>query len=256
MNLKELRQKEIVNLLEAEGSILVLDLSKRFNVSEMTIRRDLFDLERQGMIERTHGGAILGRIPANSVEKPILERMSVSQAEKKAIAKATADLIQPNEMVLLGSGTTTTYLAKELANRKDIRIVTNALTVMNELAVNGASNFIGIGGFFRESEMSFYGHFSEKTLQELHVDKVIMGMRGIHPRLGLTSDHPQELATDRAMMAIGDIVIIMADHSKIGYTASGRAAPINSADFIVTSKLANWSIVEEIRNLGVNVILV
>lgn len=232
------------------------DLSRRFNVSTMTIRRDLFDLERRGKIERTHGGAILGRIPADSVEKPILERMSISKAEKVAIAKAAADLIEPNEMVLIGSGTTTTYLAKELTDRKDIRIVTNALTVMNELAVNNASNFIGIGGFFRESEMSFYGHFSEKTLQELHVDKVIMGMRGIHPRLGLTSDHPQELATDRAMMAIGDEVIILADHSKVGYAASGRAAPITSANYIVTSKLANRSIIDEIRNLGVNVILV
>ncbi len=188
--LKELRQKEIMVLLETDGSILVPQLSKRFKVSEMTIRRDLYHLEKQGQIERTHGGAILARINTNSIEKPILERMNITMAEKKAIAQATAKLIQPNEMVLIGSGTTTTYLAKELARRDDIRIVTNALTVMNELAVNKVSNFIGIGGFFRQSEMSFYGLFSEKILQELHVDKVIWNARE-SSRLGLTSDHPR-----------------------------------------------------------------
>ena len=254
--MRELRQREIVSLLEEEGSIFVSELSKRFNVAEMTIRRDLISLEKQGLIERTYGGAIPIRINSNSIEKPILERMNTFAAEKKAIAQATAKLIQPNDMVLIGSGTTTTYLAKELARREDIRIVTNALTVMNELAANHASSFIGIGGFFRLSEMSFYGLFSERILQELHVDKVIMGMRGIHPRLGLTSDHPQELATDRAMMAIGDEVIIIADHTKIGYTASGRAAPISIANTIVTSKLANKKMIEEIRFLGVNVILI
>ncbi len=119
-------------------------------------------------------------------------------------------------MIFLGSGTTTTFVAKALSLRSDITVVTNALTVMEELATNANMTVIAIGGFLRRNEYSFYGHFSETILKDLIVDKVIIGMRGIDPKYGLTSDFPMEMNTDRMIINTGRSVIVAGgDHSKL-----------------------------------------
>jgi DeoR/GlpR family transcriptional regulator of sugar metabolism len=253
---KEKRQQEIINLINSSGSISVEELVSKYNVSGMTIRRDLQELENKGLILRTHGGAIESNQSSNQVEPPIPKRMKVMAREKIQISKEINKIIKPNETIFLGSGSTTTFLARELANRKDIKIVTNSLTVMNELINTGVQDFIGIGGFLRYGEMSFYGHFSDKILQDLIVDRVIMGMRGVHPVHGLTSDHPQELATDRAIINTSDELIIAADHTKIGIIASAKIAPIESASIIVTTKGAPLDIIKNIRKKNVHVSIV
>ena len=176
--------------------------------------------------------------------------------EKQKIAKAIASMIGSGEMIFLGSGTTTTYVAKALAFRSDITVVTNALTVMEELATNASMTVIAIGGFMRRNEYSFYGHFSETILKDLIVDKVIMGMRGIDPKHGLTSDFPMEMNTDRMIMNTGRNVIIAVDHTKIGYVATSVVAPISTADIIVTDRKAKPEIIAQIRQQGVKVTIV
>ena len=254
--LKEKRKRKIISLIESKESVSVPELASLFDVSKMTIRRDLQELGDLGQLERTHGGAILSIKGENQVEPPLFDRMNIMATEKHQIAKMISELIGPKEMVFLGSGSTTTFIARELVSRDDITVVTNALTVMDELARSAKMTLIGVGGFLRRNEISFYGHFSEKILQDLHVDKVIMGMRGIHPRYGLTSDHPQELATDRAIMNTSEVLIIAADHTKIGNVASARVAPIESATMIVTTKRAPMNLVNEIERLSVKVIRV
>lgn len=158
-------------------------------------------------------------------------------------------------MIFLGSGTTTTYVAKALSSRSDIVVVTNALTIVEELATNGSMTVITVGGFLRRNEYSFYGHFSERILRDLRVDKVIMGMRGIHPVYGLTSDFPQELQTDREIISTSTNVIIAADRTKIGYIATTVVAPITKANIIVTSRGADEMIVQQIQHTGAKVII-
>jgi DeoR family transcriptional regulator, fructose operon transcriptional repressor len=252
---KEQRQKTIVNIIDDQGHVTVADLASMFKVSEMTIRRDLSELESHGLVEKTYGGAFAAANLPLSNEMHLYERMKLLADEKRRIANAIERMINPNEFIFLGSGTTTTFIAKALRFRSDVSVVTNALTVMEELATNGKMTVIGIGGFLRRNEYSFYGHFADTTLNNLHVDKVIMGMRGVHPEHGLTSDFPQEMHTDQLILKTSSNIIIAADRTKIGYVASSVLAPLSVVKIIVTSKGVNKNWVQQIQDKGVKVII-
>lgn len=250
---KEERLRRIAELVAENGRVVISDLIRTFEVSEMTIRRDLHTLESRGVVERIYGGAILPQRARAQVEPPTLDRMDTLAAEKRAIARTAAQMVGADEMIFIGSGTTTLYVAQALCHRADITVVTNSLPVLNELAVHGKMPVIGVGGFLRRKELSLIGHFAETAIQDLHVDRIIVGMRGIHPHYGLTSDHPQEIQTDRKILSISNQIIIVADHSKIGHVASIRVAPITTATTIITSKQAPAGIVNAVREKGVDI---
>lgn len=253
---KEERQKIILELLDKIRNVKVSDLAEKFKVSEMTIRRDLIGLEREGLIQKTYGGAIAIASLQLGNEIHMYERMKLLATEKQRIANHIARMIAPGEMIFLGSGTTTTFVAKALSFRTDITVVTNALTVMEELATNANMTVIGIGGFLRRNEYSFYGHFADATLNDLHVDKVIMGMRGVHPEHGLTSDYPQEMHTDRMIIHTSENVIIAADRTKIGHIASSVLAPLSVTKMLVTTVGVNEDYIQQIRNQDIRVDIV
>ncbi len=127
---------------------------------------------------------------------------------------------------------------------------------MNVLAGLSEIDTVVVGGFLRRSELSFIGHIAEATLQDLRVDKVIIGMRGIDPVHGLTSEHLEELKTDQAIIRMSDTVIVVADHTKFGRVATGRTAPITAASLIVTDTETPPEIIRAIRALGVEVVQV
>ena len=254
--LKEERLKTIVDKVQEETRVLVADLSRALGVSEMTIRRDLQELETTGWIDRVHGGALLAKRQKNRLEPPALERMDSMMAEKKRIADYIVNLVEPGEMLFIGSGTTTLYIAQALSGRDNLTVVSNALPILNELGSNSKMTVIGVGGFLRRAELSMIGSLAEAEIRNLRVDKVIIGMRGIHPEHGLTSDHPQEILTDRQIMSISDTVIVAADHTKVGQVASSITAPIEKATVIVTSSGADAKLVREIEKKGSQVILV
>lgn len=256
MRLKEERQQIILKEIEQNGKVIVSELAKKFNVSRMTIRRDLNEINLAEMIKRTYGGAILSIKDSNHKEPPTLDRMDVMKKEKKRIAQAVAKIVGEKEMIFLGSGTTTLYVAEELRDRNDITVVSNALTILNYLSINGEMPLIGVGGFLRREEFSLIGHFADKVISDLRMDKVIIGMRGVHPRFGLTADNPQELLTDRTILGISNTIIIVADHTKIGHVATSRAAPVDKATMLITSEEASPEIIKAIRSQGVEVILV
>lgn len=254
--LREERIQQIVGVLEDQGIVHVNELKDQFQVSAMTIRRDLMALEKRGMIERIHGGALLSIENQNRVEPPIVERINVMAEEKKKLAVWVADLIEEGETIFLGSGTTTLYVARELIIRDDITVVTNSVPTLHELANNSNMEIITTGGFLRRSELSLIGAHAEVVFDNIRVNKVIMGMRGIHPLYGFTCEHPEELITDRRIFEISDDIIVVADHTKIGKVATNRVAPINTASMIVTTQGARDDLVRSIRDQGVEVVIV
>lgn len=254
--LKEERQQIIIRALEQNGNVKVNELADSFNVSRMTIRRDLFEIEKGNLLKRIHGGAILPlRSPAYN-QLPTIKRMDLMKEEKIRIAKALVPLIQEKEVIFLGSGTTTLYVARELHDRDDITILTNAITVINELGTDAKMQIIAIGGFLRRAEQSMIGHFAERVIEDLRVDKVIVGMRGVHPHFGLTNEDPQELMTDRKILGISDTVIVVADHTKFGHVSTSKTAPVTDATTIITTVDAREEMVQGIREQGVEVIQV
>ena len=252
---KERRWQEIQKIINDEGKVEVSELAGRFGVSAMTIRRDLQAMYQEGLVERTHGGAILTR-DRNLLQTPILMRISEHLEEKKAIARTTARMIKPGEKIYIAAGTTTYWVARAIVNRTDLTIVTNSLPVANLLAQTKDMEVIIVGGFLRRSEYSMVGHFAEYVMKDLRLDKVIMGIGGIHPEYGLTNAYPQEVMMDRSYMSISNHIIVVADHTKIGRVTTSRTADLTAVQTIVTSKTASLDIVKAVRLQGVEVIMV
>jgi DeoR/GlpR family transcriptional regulator of sugar metabolism len=254
--LRQERLNRICELVEANGHATVVQLSRDLGVSQMTIRRDLHELDARGFVRRAHGGALIPERSRDLMEPPVLERIHENAEAKRALGRATADLIAEGEAVFLGSGTTTLAVAAELAARpKRLTVITNALPIANALASVAEITLVVVGGFLRRSELSLVGHLAEAAVGDIRVDRVIMGMRGIHPEKGLTSDYLQELKTDQAILAMGGSVVIVADHTKFGHIATSRTAPVEAASLIITDDQAPEPVVAAIRARGVQVLL-
>lgn len=227
-------------------------LASLFSVTEMTIRRDLTELSKRGLLERVHGGALIQNTRRGD-ELPVYERLNERLEIKQLIGRAAAKLIQDGEIIFLGSGSTTMAVAEALADHRNITVYTNALNIVDALFHYPVKVNL-IGGSLRRTEMSLIGDTAEKTLRSLRVSKVIIGIRGIDPVKGLTSDHMEEILTDQVILNIGKMVIVAADHTKIGSIAAIRTAPITTVSKIVTNKGGPKDILQAIRQMGVDVI--
>lgn len=249
------RQRQICQLVEEKRQATVAELSRRFGVSEATIRRDLEKLESGGTIQRVHGGAIFTDSRRARPEPPILQRSAENAEEKRKIGRAAAALVNDGETVFIGSGTTTLEVARHLRGKRGLTVITNALNIANELAGEHDITLIVVGGLLRHSELSMIGHIAEQTLQELHADKVIMGMRALSLNDGLTNDYLPETMTDRAIISFAPEVILVVDHSKFGKVSTALVAPVTYVSKIVTDDKAPPETVDRLSEMGIEVIL-
>ncbi len=247
------RQEQIVQMIARQKRVTVNDLCDVFSISKATARRDLEILANQGRIQRVHGGAIL--VNKAPPELPILDRQSDQATEKERIGFATAALIGEHETVFLGSGTTVLEVARHLVDRR-LTVITNSLPVINLFATsNSPVQVIALGGELRKSELSFIGHITEQNLSGVYVDKVIMGVRAINLEQGLTNDYFPETNTDRAIIKMGKEVILVADHTKFGRVSTVLLAPLTSVNTIVSDDLLPNEFGDEIRAMGIRLIL-
>lgn len=253
--LKKERQRQIQKLINTQGGVTVSELADRFGVSQMTIRRDLQELADQEAIEKVHGGAIRTDQGQLISQVPTLEGWDEQAAAKHRIGEAAAAMVDEEDTVFIGAGTTTLAVAKALKDCQNITVMTNALTVANTLARSPGIMLMVTGGILRSRNLSMVGYPAERNLQGVRADKVITGIRGIDPQFGLTSDDLHEMKTNLAIMAISHHLIVVADHTKFGRVATSRTAPISAASVIVTDAQAPQEMVGEIRNMGVEVVL-
>jgi len=231
----------------------VAELSHRFDVSEVTIRRDLRELAAQGVLRRAHGGAVAA-IPAPP-EPPVVQRMIQAENCKECIGRAAAALVSDGDSVFIGSGSTTTFVAQHLVNHTDLTVVTNALTIATELAAAEGVTLVVTGGMMRASELSLVGHITEQALREVRVDKVIMGMRAISLQAGMTNDYLPEVMTDRTIIEMAPELILVADHTKFGKIASAYVAPVERVTTLVTDSETDPETLTHLRRMGIRVIV-
>lgn len=253
MTVKAERQREILAAIRKHGKITIAELSAQFDVSDVTTRRDLKALEEQGHVERAHGGLVYST--DNVTEPPIIKRQQEHREAKIKIARATADLIPDGESVFIGSGSTAMLVARFLKDRQGLTVITNALSVLNELAPFEGMSVVVLGGMLRASELSMIGHVTEQALREVRVDKVIFGIRAIDVEAGLTNEYLPEVMTDRAILGMGTQVILVADHSKFGRIASAFVAPLQDITTLVTDAQTDAQMLNTIREMGVEVIV-
>ena len=252
--LKKERQRKILAIIEHSGRVEVEQLSNTLAVSVMTVRRDLTELDELGLIERVHGGALLPQRTNGEKELPVLERSKEKTEIKERIGRAVAGLISDGEKIFLGSGSTTAAIASALVRHRNLTVVTNAINIANILMAAPQIKVAVVGGFLRRSELSLIGSFAENALHGLQVDKLVIGIRGIDPVKGLTSDNMEELITDQAIMNISKTVIVAADHSKFGHVAAIRTASITTATKIITNFGGPKDILQAIRQMGIQII--
>jgi len=249
--LKEERQQRILATVQEDRRVTVSELSQRFGVSEVTIRRDLSELASQGALRRAHGGAVATLPP----EPPVIQRMTQAHVCKECIGRAAAALIGDGESVFIGSGSTAIYVARHLAARKNLTVVTDAVTIATELASAEGVTVVVTGGMMRDSELSLIGHIAEQSLREVRVDKVIVGMRAVSLEAGMTNDYLPEVMTDRAILQMAPELILIVDHTKFGKAASAFVGPVERITTLVTDSKANPETLARFEERGIRVIV-
>lgn len=251
------RRTKIKEILFQERSVKVADLVKEFNVSEETIRRDLNQLEQEGIIQKNYGGAILMEELQNNSQiiPPVEQRRFQFYEEKDAIGKMAASLVEGNQIVILDAGSTTWCVARHLRNVPKLMVVTNGTDVAEESSQNEDASVFVIGGKLIKKSMSLVGPQAELELQKYNADFSFLGASGISMRKGFTSSDLYEAEVKRAMISAGQKIVIVADHSKFERQGLVSFSSFQDVDILVTSDLVEPSILDEIRQCGVQVIV-
>jgi DeoR family transcriptional regulator, aga operon transcriptional repressor len=220
------RREEIVLQLTQRGNLSIGELAKRFNVSTMTIRRDLHKLKAAGKIIRTPGGATLGRTV--TFERNFAERLRRMSDAKNKIGRVAASLVGKGESIVLDSGTTTLSLAHHLRARSDVVVITYSLAVLDDLS---ACRVELTGGLYRRSSMDLVGQQVRDALARVHANKAFFGAAALSLKKGVMvndEDFPMALFDSAAER------ILLADSSKIGTEALYHLCPIQSCDLVIT----------------------
>ena len=251
--LKAERQQLILEAVKDSRQATVAELSRRFDVSQVTIRRDLRELAAQGALRRAHGGALMAA--STPPEPPVVQRLGRAEHCKACIGRAAASLVKDGDSIFIGSGSTTAHVARHLVDRRNLTVVTNALTIATELASAKGVTVVVTGGMMRSSELSLVGHITEQSLREVRVDKVIMGIRAISLEAGMTNDYLPEVMTDRTIIEMAPELIVVADHTKFGKIASAYVAPVERITTLVTNSDTDPKTLTLLRKLGIQVIV-
>ncbi|MFE2293863.1 DeoR/GlpR family DNA-binding transcription regulator [Streptomyces sp. NPDC059452] len=245
------RHKFVVDLLMKENRATVAELARAAGASEMTIRRDLEVLESRGALRRVRGGA-LSNLPGG-VEPPYAIRAMSGGEAKERLARTVVELLTDGETVALDTGTTAVAIAKAMAGRQ---LTVAPLSLHAAFALSGHSGvqLLMPGGRVRPEELSFYGHTPVQTLEDLCFDTFILGCCGVDPAQGATAYNLDDVQVKRAAVKAAQRVILVATADKLGRTALGRICPMDQIALIVTDAPDDSSVVQELRDQGVEVV--
>jgi DeoR/GlpR family transcriptional regulator of sugar metabolism len=221
------RRQEILRAVRS-GTAHVTDLAESFGVSEMTVRRDLRTLAREGKLERVHGGAI-----ETSVERPFAQIEVERFDGKDRIGAAAAALIEDGQTVMVDIGTSTLQMARHLHGRR-LTVVTTSLAVLEELLPDPGIELVLPGGIVRRNYRSLVGMVAEDSLRQLKADIVFLGTSAIDPELGVWDTTMVEVPIKRLMIAAADRVVLLADNAKFSMSGMVRVCGPESLDHIVT----------------------
>ncbi|MHB1296533.1 MAG: DeoR/GlpR family DNA-binding transcription regulator [Anaerolineae bacterium] len=251
------RRREIAQLVQSQRRVSVAQLSARYSVSEVSIRRDLEHLARLGLLRRVHGGAeALG--PGGRT--PVFEARRLESVElKQAVGRAAAELIGPEDVVLLDAGTTVLEIARTLPMRlKDgsaVTVVTRSLAIASELRTHPRVELILLGGVYVREADFFVGSQVETALRDMHVDTLFVGASGISLERGLTTAHVREAGLYRLMANCADRVVVVVDSGKLGVQSVQTLLGIDEIDVLVVDGEASPEFVSALQSRGVSVIV-
>jgi len=252
--LSEERRTRIVHLIRQNGKVQVKDLGKEFQISEVTIRNDLKELENRGLVQRVHGGAL----PPDTVivEPSLQERIRSHAEEKRRIGAAAAELIEDGDSIILDSGSTTLEIAKRLKGKKNLKVITNGVYIAMELLGVQGVQLILLGGLLRENSFSVVGHFAESMLEHLSADKLFIAADGCDIEFGLSTPNLEESRVNQVMARIARQKILVADSSKFGKRSLSRIVSLLEMDKVITDIALPQQFQVELGSKGIELIMV
>ena len=252
------RRDLIAHLILERGRVQVTELMEEYGLTDTSIRRDLSILEKKGVIRRVHGGAVSTNegLQILDLEKRITQNIT----DKKRIGAAAAKLIQPRDVILMDSGTTVLQVARNipesLRQMGTLRIMTNSTLLLDEMGTWATPNLLLLGGIFLPDHRVTVGPQVLESLKQISAHRAFLGCDGLTLEGGITSAHPLVAQTGREMAGRADQVIVLADHSKLGRAGFVPIMPISEIDVLVTDSLASEQMVQELRQRGVEVMVV
>lgn len=256
---KQERHRRIIEMLDGGGSTNVAELSAEFDVSEMTVRRDLKELESLGLLRRVYGGAV--RQPGRAYEPPFQLRSGRDSGPKAAIGRAAIELIEPGDAVAIDTGSTCQQAVRALqqAQLGHITVVTASLRVAGEIAssfvLEQDLRLIVAGGVVRRGELSMTGAATRAIVRSMFVDKALIGVGGIDVGRGCSEFNLADTEVKQQFIQTAKQVIVLADSTKLGQVCFTSVCPIEAVDILVTDSAVKPDVVAGFEAAGVSVVV-
>lgn len=241
------RDRIILDRLSADGSVSVGALARELELSEVTIRADLKALEEKGWLNRTRGGA------APALHRDILERQRLYLEQKNAIARAAAELVRDGDVIMIEAGTTTALIARYLAGKRDIHIVTNSTLVFSYARMYPNLQITMTGGEFRRATESLVGPIALDTISRLNVRFAFVGTDGFSLERGMTTHLMEGAEIVKAMKARAQTTVLTADSSKYNRIGFSSVLPLSAMDLIISDWNLSGEAEAELLEAGINI---
>ena len=262
---KQDRLSNILELIVERSSVEVEEIARLLDVSPATIRRDFDALAKRQLLSRTHGGAVA---TGGSIALPLTYKVAKADAVKERIAEAAAELVSRFDVIGINGGTTTTAVARAIVGRPEfspgdpselqpaLTVVTNALNIAAELTVRHQIKIVVTGGVARPQSYELTGPFAEEVLKEVNIDIAFLGVEAIDLEIGAAARHEDEARVNRQIATRARQIVVVTDSSKFQKRAFASIRPVAEIDTLITDSGIEKSLVDNFRNLGVEVIIV
>ncbi len=248
------RRFRIREILESQRTVSAAELTRALGVTAATIRRDLAALEEQGLLVRSHGGAV-NRTSSTSFQPSYDALLRSNRAEKQAIAREAEKLVLDGETVFLEGSTTVFELARLLTHRNRLTVITNSPLIVCLFERSPGVHVLSTGGELQRDVLYYSGMWAQRAISEIRVDKAIMGVSAIDPTYGVSTASHAEAQVKKLIAAAAKTRIALADHSKFGNQSFAFVGPVNNFDILVTETGTPLEHVAALREAGVNVIV-
>lgn len=251
---QELRKKYILNHLDKRESISIQNIVENFNVSEITARRDLSDMEKQGFLIRTHGGAIKSRITSGMFD---FNNKSVQNRDQKIeICKYASNYIKEDDTIYMDCGTTVYYLSRFLTRFQKLRVITNSLPIISELLPFTQIKVYLIGGELDNSRKALYGPMTESLLTRYKADKAFIGAGGVYIAHGLSSIDKKEASVTIKMAESAKQVFLLCDSSKLEKDSYFTYSSLSLINYLLTNNDIDQKLYDLYKNNKINIITI
>ncbi len=246
------RRNAILAKLNAEGKVIVTDLSREFDVTEETIRRDLEKLDNEGLATKTYGGAVANQNLKADLPFNVRKRANVERKQK--IAEKIAEMIHDGDYIMLDASSTAIYVTKCISHLKNITLITNSVEILMELADKSDWKILSTGGALKKGSLSLIGASAERMIRGFHVDLAVCSSKGIDMNMGVTDSNEKDSEIKQAIFAAANRKVFAVDATKFDKISFVHVCEMDCIDTLVTDQKPDDKWVEYLKGKDVELV--